>query len=86
MVAPGDGMLRVEVNWVPEKGAEGVALLIAGVRPHSDTILSQKVIAQRVLAGGTYGITVVYNPSHFDFIVLGPNLIGRFALKATFEK
>ena len=86
VVAPGDGILRVEVDWVPQGGAETVALTIAGVKTTPDYSVNKKVGTHRVLAGATYGISVVYFPSHFDFIVLGPDLIGAFTLKATFER
>jgi hypothetical protein len=85
VVAPRDGMLRVQLDWIPQPGAEAAALLVAGVdAPHVTYYVNPQIRTQRVLAGATYGITVLYWPSHYDYL-LGPDLIGEFRLEAKFE-
>lgn len=85
VVAPRDGVLRVELDWIPQPGAEAAALLVAGVdAPDVSYYLNPQIRTQRVLAGATYAIRVVYWPSHFDYL-LGPDLIGEFSLEAKFE-
>jgi hypothetical protein len=78
VLAPGDGVLFVEVVWSPEPGAEGVALIIAGV--------TQRLLlgGHRVLAGAAYGITVVYSPSHTEYLEYS-RPVGEFSIKTTFE-
>jgi hypothetical protein len=85
VVAPRDGVLRVQLDWIPQPGAEAAALLVAGVdAPHASYYVNPQARTQRVLAGTRYGVSVVYWPSHFDYL-LGPDLIGEFRLEATFE-
>jgi hypothetical protein len=86
VVAPADGVLRVELGWVPQPGAESATLIVGGIKLTPEFVPNNKVATQRVLAGATYGITVLYAASHFDYIVLGPDLIGEFTLKAQFER
>lgn len=85
VVAPADGILRVEVVFTPHPGAEGVRLLVAGVNHRDFNNLNAPVGSHRILSGHTYGISVVYDPSHYDYLFLGPDRIGEFTLKATFE-
>ncbi len=49
VVAPGDGILWVEVDWVPQPGAEAVTLIIAGVKPNPEYMANKKVGTHRVL-------------------------------------
>ena len=85
VVAPGDGVLRVFVVFVPNDGAEGVELIVAGVAQDNRANFYAPVGTHRVLAGATYGMTVAYNPSHYEYVVLGPDRIGEFTLRTTFE-
>lgn len=87
VVAPSDGTLRVELDWVPQPGAEAAALIVADVDvPHTNYYLNPQIRTHRIVAGVTYEITVVYWPSHYDYVFLGPDLIGEFELEATFEQ
>ena len=86
VVAPANGILRVQLDWTPEPGAEAAALILAGVDvPHINYYLDPQIRTHRIIAGATYGISVVYWPSHYDWVIHGPDLIGEFRLKATFE-
>ena len=85
VLAPGDGILRVEVSWRPADGAEGLELIVAGVTQDNRLIWYAPVGTHRVLARAAYGITVVYDPTHYDYVVQGPNRIGEFTIKVTFE-
>jgi hypothetical protein len=53
VVAPGDGVLRVEVDWVPQPGAEAVSLVVGGVKLTPELMANKKVATQRVLGGAT---------------------------------
>jgi hypothetical protein len=87
VVAPADGTLRVTLDWFPEPGAEAVALILAGGdHPRTNYGENPQVETHRVLAGATYGISIVYWPTHYDHVFLGPDLIGAFRLKATFQQ
>ena len=85
VVAPGDGILGVEVVFTPNDGAEGVGLIVAGINQDNRANFYAPVGTHRVVAGATYGITVVYQPSHYDYVFLGPELIGTLTLKSSFE-
>ena len=85
VVAPGDGVLRVEALFVANYGAEtGVRLNIAGVDQPFNYFNQPTTGTHRVLAGATYGITVVYAPSHYDYLWDGPQLIGELKMTPTF--
>ena len=86
VVAPGDGILRVNVVWTPNIGAEGVNVILAGVSQSNPFNWNAPVGSHRVLAGTTYGITVVYHPSHYEYVsFLAPDRIGEFTLTTSFE-
>jgi hypothetical protein len=86
VVAPSDGLLRVELEWFPRPGAEVVALIVAGADvPHINYYRNPQLRTHRVISGATYGISVVYWPSHYDYLFLGSDLIGEFRLAARFE-
>jgi hypothetical protein len=85
VVAPSDGVLRVQLDWTPQPGAEAAALLVAGVEaPHVSYYANPQTRTQRVVAGAPYRISVVYWPSHYDYL-LGPDILGEFRLEAKFE-
>lgn len=86
VVTPRNGILRVQLDWMPQPGAEAVALMLAGVDvPQASYYVNPQIRTHRVLAGATYGISVVYWPSHYDYLFLGPDLIGEFRLETRFE-
>lgn len=68
----------MEVVWSPEPGAEDIALIVAGVTHRLP------LGAHRVLAGVAYGITVVYSPSHTEYLEYSRR-VGEFSIKTTFE-
>jgi hypothetical protein len=87
VVAPADGVLRVSVEWNPRSGAEAVMLIVAGLpNPGARVGVNPQIATHRVLAGATYGITLAYWPSHFDYLLWDTDLIGEFKLEARVER
>lgn len=63
-------------------------LFIGGINYpiHPRSCVNPQIGRRRVLAGATYGITVAYCSSHWEYIFWGPDLMGEFTLKATFVR
>jgi hypothetical protein len=85
VVASGDGILHVGVVFTPNQGAEGVSLVVAGIAQDNRGNFYAPVGSHRVLAGATYGMTVIYDPSHYEYLFVGPDPIGEFTIRATIE-
>ena len=85
VVAPGDGVLDMEVLFIEDPDAEPMVRLIIAGADHPTNTFNRTVGSHRVLAGATYGITVVYAPTHSDYLWFGHNLIGELTLKPRFQ-